>query len=146
MSENGQIGHLECQMTYNNGQRTGLYVRWYRNGQLEYRVNQVGTKKHGIEESWYEYSNTQTNQVDQAFLDSQTSQINQNGQLEYRRIYVDGIKHHLQEYWYSNGQLRYRLNYVNGRKHGLQEHWRKNGQYVFKRQYNMGNIIQHFSI
>ena len=108
-------GVLILQGKYVNGQKQGIWERWYGNGQLKEKGSYVNGEEQGIWKRWYD-----------------------NGQLEEKGNYVNGQKQEIWEQWYGNGQLRKKGSYVNGEEQGIWKEWHDNGQLRKKGSYVNG--------
>ena len=52
--KNHMGGEKEFEGSYREGEKEGLYTKWYENGQKELEGNYKDGKKEGIETEWYE--------------------------------------------------------------------------------------------
>jgi len=81
---------------YQNGEREGLWISWYGNGQKLSERNYRNGEAEGLWISWHP-----------------------NGQKASEGNYRNGKKDGIWTYWYENGQKHIEGNYVNGVKKGL---------------------------
>ena len=74
-----------------NGDKHGLYQRWYKNGKLQQQRHYVNGKREGLYQEWYK-----------------------SGKLFQQYNYINGKREGLYQSWYADGQLNEQWNYVNG--------------------------------
>ena len=113
---------------YKNGQATGIWQYYHKNGQLYYLTPWKNGKAHG---------------VIQYFFD--------NGQPAGQTSYKNGIKHGLKiDHWglYGTGEGRLWFKYVykDGERHGPTESYYENGQLEKKGQYKNGRVDGHWEV
>ena len=102
---NFENGQLESRENYKNGIKEGLYVEYYKNGQVELLGKYNDGNMNGEFEKYYE-----------------------NGQLESRENYKNGIKEGLYVEYYKNGQVELLGKYSDGNMNGVFEKYYENGQ------------------
>ena len=98
------------QVSFKNGKKHGLWVVYYRDGQLSEKGTYKNGKKDGL---WVDYSWD-------------------NGQLGSKGQYIDGKRDGLWETYHDNGQLQTKGYYKDGKKDGLWEYFHENGQLFSK--------------
>ena len=99
---------LKRKENYKDGERDGLFEKYYDNGQLDFKGNYKDGKRDRLFEYYYE-----------------------NGQLMSKSNYKDGKREGLYEFYYENGQIETKSNYKDGERE-FGEYYFENGQLDFK--------------
>ncbi len=89
---NGEYNSALENVTYKNGKKDGLYLRFYSNDKLYEKSNWNNGVLDGVCELWYDTT----------------------GKIMKRMTYVNGKLHGLFQYWAQDGTLYESKNYVNG--------------------------------
>ncbi|WP_246615868.1 toxin-antitoxin system YwqK family antitoxin [Aquimarina litoralis] len=105
-------------ITYKNGQKHGVFRKWFANGILSFEANYSFGKKNGLVRSWWS-----------------------NGNIRSESRFKNGIVSGLQKQWYKSGNRFKTLNIVDGREEGMQKAWRENGKLYNNYQAKNGRIF-----
>jgi len=117
---------------------TGIWKKWYPNGQLEYEIYYKDGRLNGEEKWWYSNGKLEKHVFYKDGLkDGDVKSWYKNGQLEYQAFYKNGQKDG-EEKWYKNGIVKYQAFYKNGQQDGNQKWWYNNGQLASQEIYNNG--------
>ena len=103
---------------YKDGLKTGLWTRFYENGQLEWQLEYINGEENGLSKMYHE-----------------------SGKLSARVKMVDGEENGLLEIYYENGQLAVRGEYVNGKKNGIRERYSIDGELELREVWEDGELV-----
>jgi antitoxin component YwqK of YwqJK toxin-antitoxin module len=91
---------------YNHkGERHGLWIDYFDNGQLSCKGQYLNGQQHGLWESYWD-----------------------NGKLDYKGTYLNGKEHGPWEAYYFDGNLMFKGTYLNGKRIG---YWIINNKTLF---------------
>jgi len=119
----------ESEGFWKNGEKEGLWIYWYNNGQKSSEGNYINGNYDGLWTNWDENG--------QKFLQNYYKygkkeglwiEWYENGQKLSEGKYKNGEEERLWTNWYENGQKLSEGKYKNGVKEGLWANWKKNGE------------------
>lgn len=132
--------HKHVPFDYNNENTT--YEKYYTNGQLHYRINLKGSRRHGLFELYDEHGEMieKGSYAYDEIKDGHYEGYFEDGQLYQRCFYKNGLLEGSFEEYHPNGQLYRRCVYKNGLREGIFEVYYIFGKLNFKRNYVNGKI------
>ena len=103
---------------YKNGNRHGLYRKWFPDGLLSFESNYSHGQQHGITKTWWK-----------------------NGKFRSQANYSNGMANGIQKQWYKSGNIFKEMTIVNGKEEGMQKAWRENGKIYNNYEAKNGRIF-----
>ena len=127
--------------TIKDGEKDGLWTRWYSNGQKEEEVTYKDGEIDGLETVWY-YNGQK--KYESTFKDGEWDGLwtkwYENGQKKNEGTYKDDKPDGLHTYWYDNGQKKEEGTHKDGLQDGVWTSWFKYGQKWKEKTYKDGKL------